>query len=490
MRPTCCRVYFAFFCVGSLAHIDNRKSLVEVEGLPSLAEQHLPKGLSLEVDRPGTGGDPHMGYWPQARPYLLPVFQHAQGPVVSADVFNPVAGRRPFPSSLSSLLLPRHHDPLGAQPGPVRNCRGVEVSCGSSRVSVRVRRKLLGFAAPASTFRLGSCPVTRASPDSFYFRYRLSECGGASLTAGGRLLYSNTLFFTPEPQRQVLRAVPLSLPIQCQYNRFHYSYKIGYVPEVLDRTFLRSLRGQRIFTLTARNAQWQRLDLGESYVLGEPMYFEVTAQRVGPNEAVFVDSCHVTGSKDSASSPRLDVIENFGCMVDSMRHGSLSRFFSRGPNVLRFAVDAFLFPGITSEQLYLHCAVRVGSPVPRVTAKSCTYSNASNRWEELTGPPGACSCCDSKCEDADIFDNRHDSLSTLESVITSDPWTVVVREPSTLEAEMKTVTGSVTEVDDASEESEESGEGDQDESVPGEDTVEDTSGLMVDLFGVTAMFEP
>lgn len=39
----------------------------------------------------------------------------------------------------------------------------------------------------------------------------------------------------------------------------------------------------------------------------------------------------------------------FRCMVDSKRKGSQSQFFSRESNVLRFTVDAFLFPQITAK---------------------------------------------------------------------------------------------------------------------------------------------
>ncbi|XP_045557365.1 uncharacterized protein isoform X2 [Salmo salar] len=210
----------------------------------------------------------------------------------------------------------------------------------------------------------------------------------------GQLVYSNSLRFSPEPQGPVIRAIPLNLPIQCIYNRFHYSYKVGYVPEVHDRNLLKSINGKHIFRLTACN-----------------------------DESVFVDSCFVTTSKDPNATPRLEVIHNFGCMVDSKRKGSQSQFFSRESNVLRFTVDAFLFPQITAKRLYLHCTMTVMKSTSKQSAKSCTYNRAVGRWEELYGPPSVCSCCDSVC---DVSDFRPALTSpSVKNLITSKPWRVL-----------------------------------------------------------------
>ncbi|KAK6326539.1 hypothetical protein J4Q44_G00021840 [Coregonus suidteri] len=260
-------------------------------------------------------------------------------------------GKYVFPSILTNLLLPPQNSPELNQVSPVSNPRGVEVLYRYNQISVRVNRGQLRFRCLASMLFLGTCPVTRVTTLFFYFHYNLNDCGSTQTTMNGQLVYSSSLRFSPEPQGPVIRAIPLNLPIQCIYNRFHYSYKVGYVPEVHDRSLLKSMNGKHIFRLIACNE--------ESYMLGEPMYFKAYATFVPKDENVFVDSCFVTPFKDPNTTPRLEVIHNFGCMVDSKRKGSQSQFFSRESNVLLFTVDAFLFPQITAKVGGAVCAPAV-----------------------------------------------------------------------------------------------------------------------------------
>lgn len=58
--------------------------------------------------------------------------------------------------------------------------------------------------------------------------------------------------------------------------------------------------------------RWEQLSSEESYMLGEPMYFKAYAAFVPKDESVFVDSCFVTTSKDPNTTPRHEVIHNFG----------------------------------------------------------------------------------------------------------------------------------------------------------------------------------
>ncbi|KAJ8005364.1 hypothetical protein DPEC_G00145850 [Dallia pectoralis] len=387
------------------------------------AERHLLGHAPVrEVIRPRTGGDLGSSRSIHAPYHFLPMFKHSGVPLVDRSVFKPATGRLQLPTGLTDLLLPQQHDPKLNSFSPVRNPRGVEVWCGYNHISVRVQRGMLGFRSVASMFLLGTCPVTRVTPVLLYFHYNLNDCGSTQMTVNGHLVYSNSLNYSPLAEGSVIRAVPLHLPIQCIYNRFHYSYKVGYVPEVHERTFLKSMKSKRSFRLTACNAEWRHLSSEESYMLGEPMYFEAYAAFVPQNYRVFVSSCFITPFKDPDATPRFQVIHDFGCMVDSKRQGSRSQFFSREANVLLFSVDAFLFPQFTHKHLYLHCNITVGKSIPKPNAKSCTYNRALQRWEELYGSSSVCSCCDSVCEVSEFWPGLSPSVK---SSITSEPWRVL-----------------------------------------------------------------
>ncbi|KAL0984971.1 hypothetical protein UPYG_G00151280 [Umbra pygmaea] len=396
------------------------------------AELYLQGNAPLrEVTRQRIGEDDAVGGpWSiQAPYYFLPMFQHSAVPLADKHVFKPVAGKTRLPTVLTNLLLPKRKSPELKSVYPVRNPRGVEVWCGYNQISVLVNRNQLGFRCLASMLFLGTCPVTRVTPFRFYFHYNLNDCGSTQTTMNGQLVYSSSLYYSPLPEGSVVRAIPLNLPIHCSYNRFHYSYKVGYVPEMHERTFLKRMKTKHTYSLAACNVEWKHLSPEESYMLGEPMYFEASAAFVSKSQRLFVGSCFVTPSKDPNTTPRLEVINNFGCMVDSKREGSRSQFFSREANVLLFSVDAFLFPHITGKYLYLHCTMTVGKSIPKQSTKSCTYNSALQRWEELYGPSSVCSCCDSFCEESDFWPDMSPSTKT---VITSEAWKVLDKEKHAL----------------------------------------------------------
>ncbi|KAF5890409.1 zona pellucida sperm-binding protein 3-like, partial [Clarias magur] len=326
------------------------------------------------------------------------MFSHHSAPAVSKELLAPGAGGKVFPSVLAKVLVPQRFRPF-IRVTPVNNNHGVEVWCGYSKVTVRINLDLLSFRSSTAHFRLGTCSPSRADGSVLYFQYDLNECGSSLLVMNGQLLYANEVLYRPESQGAVIRAVPLTLPVQCLYDRFYYSYKIGYLPERRLQSFHKTLVRSRkqVFSLSVRNENWEELGVNESYILGQPMYFEVSAEIVSEDKSAYVESCHVTASEDSNSTQRYDVIGNFGCMMDSKRTGSQARYVSRQRNILRFSLDAFLFSDATSERFYLHCTVLVENASASTTAKSCTYSQSENRWEELDGDAAVCTCCDSQC---------------------------------------------------------------------------------------------
>ncbi|XP_056122183.1 zona pellucida glycoprotein 3d tandem duplicate 1 [Rhinichthys klamathensis goyatoka] len=375
--------------------------------------------------RPWTENSEFMKNPPVMRPYhVFPMFQHVPVPLVDMDLFRPVSGRRHLPNLLTSLLIPQVN-PQFAQVSPVRNARGVEVWCGYSKISVRMNENLLGFRSSPSLFHLGTCPVSRSDRNFLYFHYDLNDCDSSLTMMNGQIMYSNTVRYTPEPQGTVIRAVPLTLNIQCLYNRFHYSYKIGFLPVPREHMFHKIFERRAKFSISVCNERWERLEENVSFVLGEPMYFEVSAAHMSKDERIFVDSCYATASKDPKSIPQHNVICNYGCMEDSRRQESLSRFLQRQSNIIRFSVDAFLLPQVTGTHFYLHCTISVHD-VTSASAKSCTYNNAERRWDELYTDASVCACCDSICE----IEATSALPRTTQSLITSLPWIMDKNEQS------------------------------------------------------------
>lgn len=372
----------------------------------------------LGAVRPWTGaGSEFIRNPPIMPPYhIFPMFQDYPVPLVDMELFRPVSENRHFPRLLTSILTPPVSAPR-VQVSPARNARGVEVWCGYRKVSVRLNKSLLGFRSSPSAFQLGTCPVSRFDDYFFYFHYDLNDCDSSLMMMNGQIVYSNTVYYTPEPQGTVIRAVPLTLDIQCLYNRFHYSYKMGFLPVVREHVFHKTFERKTKFSIFVCNERWERLEENGSFVLGEPMYFEVCAPHTSKNERIFVDSCYATASKDPKSTPQHTVISNYGCMEDSRRQDSLSQFHQRQSHIIRFSVDAFLLPQVTDTHFYLHCRVSVHNLVS-ATAKSCTYNNAEWRWEELYSDASVCDCCDSTC------DIKADSYfpSMTQSLISSKPW--------------------------------------------------------------------
>ncbi|XP_069054417.1 zona pellucida sperm-binding protein 3-like isoform X2 [Lepisosteus oculatus] len=334
----------------------------------------------------------------------LPVSRDAYSPYFDKEKMKPEAGSRPLPAYIKSVLFPPQRGRQPARPA-IGGTRGVAVWCDSSRMYVRVSRLLFGFSCRPSEVTLGNCSVSRTTRSYFYFIYGLHECGTERSVVQGRLVYSNTLRYAPpSSSAPVHRFIPFSVPVKCSYNRFHYSYKVGYVPTwARRRTFFKDLKNKHSFVLLTTNSRWVRLSPKDEYFLGQPMYFQATAYFATAEQRLYIHSCYVTEKPDQHSQPRFPVIDNLGCMVDSKADGCLSRFVpSKQKDVLRFTIDAFLFQKKLSRkhevtELYMHCVMAVAPAKATPGTKSCTYNREAKRWEELYGDHEVCACCESRC---------------------------------------------------------------------------------------------
>nr|XP_046255999.1 zona pellucida sperm-binding protein 3d.2 [Scatophagus argus] len=346
-------------------------------------------------------------------PYLhLPVFVDSRLPLVDKEHFSPAkgTGEEPLPASIREILLPSR---TNTSPPSVSGV-SVQTSCKLKKMLVQVDKSVLGTGEPYSQVKLGTCQASKSTTDRLYFEYDLEMCGTKRTVSNNQVTYSNTLQYDPPRlQGPIRRAAPFTLPVVCYYNRYQYSYKIGYTPKMQMRKIFKPMKNRAKFILTARNAQWERLSLSDQYVLGKPMYFEAEATSASEDERLYVHLCYVTPEKSHTSTPQFPVVTNFGCMVESK--DSRSRFIPYKTNAVRFSVDGFLFKGMTGQQLYMHCSMSLGGSAPTLTAKSCNYDTKARRWVELYGSDSVCTCCDSSCTSA---------ASTETKIISSRPWTI------------------------------------------------------------------
>nr|XP_015805159.2 zona pellucida sperm-binding protein 3d.2 [Nothobranchius furzeri] len=344
----------------------------------------------------------------------LPMYMDSDLPLVHKEYFSPArgTGQEPLPGPVRELLLPVMPD---TSP-PSMSAVTVKTSCELNKMQLQVDRSILGFGDPVSHLKLGTCQVSRTTEHHLLFEYELEKCGTKRTMIGNRMVYFNLLHYDP-PKRKgpIRRMAPLKLPIACYFNRFVYSYKIGYTPKVQMRKVLKKMRNSAKFVLTPQTAEWKETSQPD-YVLGEPMFFEAKAESLSNDERLYIHTCYATSEKSHTSKPQYPVIKNSGCMVESK--SSHSRFIPHRNNAVRFSVDAFLFKGMAA-QLYMHCTMFVGSLVPTPTAKSCNYDSNTRRWVELFGPNSVCDCCDSSCgseESAEFFPET--------PVMSSTSWTI------------------------------------------------------------------
>ncbi|XP_054637312.1 zona pellucida sperm-binding protein 3d.2 isoform X2 [Dunckerocampus dactyliophorus] len=331
------------------------------------------------------------------QPYLkLPVYVNSKLPPQEKLHFYPARGTglEPLPGPVRERLLPAR--PGSRPPRPAED--SVRTLCKMDKMLVKVPKSILSGAETISHLKLGTCGANKSSNNYVYFKTELSQCGTKREIINGQMTYSNTLQYDSEMlQGPIRRTAPFSQSVACNYARYQYSYKIGYLPKMRIRQILRAMRNRANFILTPRNAQWERLSPSDQYVLGEPMYFEAEGPTMPDDMRLYVHSCYATPESSHTSSPQFAVVKNFGCMAES-KYGR-SRFIPHKNNAVRFSVDAFLFKEMT-EQLYMHCSMSTESAFPTPTAKSCNYDTKTGRWVELYGSHWVCVCCNSNCGSA------------------------------------------------------------------------------------------
>ncbi|XP_024114225.1 zona pellucida sperm-binding protein 3d.2 [Oryzias melastigma] len=319
-------------------------------------------------------------------------------------------GQEAVPEQVRELLLPvwPNISPLSVSGVTVRT------SCARNRMQLQVDRSIIGSEEPDSLLRLGTCRVSQSTGNHFYFDYDLSMCGTKRTTIDNRMVYFNVLHYNPpKPRGPIRRALPFSLPVACYFNRYIHKYKVGHTPKVQIHEVSKHRKNTAKVTLTALNAQWEKLSSSDHFVIGDPLHFEAKASTLSHHERLYVHTCYISQDQSHTATPQFPIMKNFGCMVE--KKSGRSRFIKHKQDAVRFSVDSSSFKGMTEQPLYLHCIVSVEGSARTPSAKSCSYNAKDRKWVELFGLDSVCDCCDSICS------------STAPSefqVISSRPWTI------------------------------------------------------------------
>ncbi|CAI9565074.1 unnamed protein product, partial [Staurois parvus] len=154
------------------------------------------------------------------------------------------------------------------------------------------------------------------------------------------------------------------------------------------------------FALYLMKDDWSGLRDSNIVSLGDSLNIEafVKVDNHMPMRIV-VDSCVALLAPDPNSSPRYELINNYGCLVDGKQEDSSSTFISRRPepNRLRFEIDAFRFTDYNQPMIYIYCVLKAVplNQAPDPMNKACSFSKTSNSWSPVEGSANICSCCES-----------------------------------------------------------------------------------------------
>ncbi|KAM4749246.1 zona pellucida sperm-binding protein 3-like, partial [Rhinophrynus dorsalis] len=273
-------------------------------------------------------------------------------------------------------------------------------------MQVTVQRDLYGNGrlVKASDLTLGPrrCTPSSLSTDTdVIFQNGLQECGTVLQMTRDLLIYSTNLTYNPTPSRNspIIRSNPATVPIQCYYHRHGNVSSKAIRPTWIPYSSTVSTEERLSFSLHIMSDDWRSKRTSNVFRLGE--VFNIEASLDTENHVpmtIFIDSCVATLTPDINSSPRYEIINQNGCLVDGKQEDSSSAFVSPRPqpDKLQFTVDAFRFTGTDSSTIYITCNIRAAaiSQDPDRMNKACSFSKTSNRWTAESGPTGICSCCE------------------------------------------------------------------------------------------------
>ncbi|CAJ1072194.1 zona pellucida sperm-binding protein 3-like [Xyrichtys novacula] len=311
-------------------------------------------------------------------------------------------------STTSSQVQSRPHGNFQTQQNGVKlRPRSVVVHCYPDYMEVVVQADMfnMGLQVEGRHLHLGSdtvaeggaCGAEPSGEAEFTIRTKLLDCGTSLSSTKERIIYSNVLVYSPEPSLHgLLRLDGASIPVECHYEKKYAVGGVSLQPTWVPFVSKALAENQIDFNLLLMTDDWQYERGSNSYFLGDPINFQVSASiRNHVPLRVYVDHCVATATPDAEATLRYDFIEHHGCLADAYLTNSRSHFLPRvEEHKLRFQLDAFRFNSDHVNQVYITCylkAVPVGSAV---SSRNRACSLIDNSWRSVDGNDQACRSCD------------------------------------------------------------------------------------------------
>ncbi|XP_064185081.1 zona pellucida sperm-binding protein 3-like isoform X1 [Anguilla rostrata] len=275
----------------------------------------------------------------------------------------------------------------------------INVTCSDSKLRVEVRKDFWGTETRRLTsadLSLGeACKSNEDTADTIVFSYGLNSCGTKRSVTNKEFVYSNFLLYTPStgvlPQERNITTVT------CHYERENIVSSGGFKTNWRQELMQRSITGLFDFSLDVMSEDWQSKSNTSIYFLGQMINLQVSINlhnHVGFK--VYVDSCAASTSQGPGLENSYSIIQDYGCLTDSMVSRSMVKFLSpRSDSTLRFQIKAFQFKGSKNDLIFIHCTVKVSDiqAPPSDQSKSCQYDAKTGRWDDLEGQQSLCDCC-------------------------------------------------------------------------------------------------
>ncbi|XP_051897800.1 zona pellucida sperm-binding protein 3-like [Pristis pectinata] len=250
------------------------------------------------------------------------------------------------------------------------------------------------------TLGAAGCPPTSILTDdsTVLFDYGLHDCGSRLQMVGDLLVYTTHVTHTPKARGAIIvRTNGAVVPIQCRYFRKGNASSNPIKPTWIPFRSTKSREGHLSFSLRLMNDDWLTERNSSTYYLGDLIHIEASVSMINYMPLkLYVDRCVATLRPDNDATPRYNIIDYNGCLLDSVAEDSFSTFVlapERELDKLRFDLDAFRFEG--HSLIFISCSLKAAT-VNRSDSlnKACTFQKMRSIWTPLEeSDVDICACC-------------------------------------------------------------------------------------------------